>query len=155
MARCIARYDCAAADRRIPLSNVLPLCFDSLTQEVTSTCQSNCMRIKYSVFTDQNTCNLLISLGSLDRIKIVQSIPLYGLTASNPTRLNWSISTGLEIQFANIGKTQPVRISYTFVDGYKNQRKIKVSVEHLDPIKISPTLLFSRFMYFYLTFFVQ
>ena len=86
MARCIARYDHAAADRRIPLSNVLPLCFDSLTQEVTSTRQSNCMRIKYSIFTDQNTCNLLISLGSLDRIKIVQSIPLYGLTASNPTR---------------------------------------------------------------------
>ena len=65
MAHCIARYNCAAADRRIPLSNVLPLLSDSFSNEMTP-----------------------------------------NLTASNPTRLNWSISTGLEIQFANIGKTQ-------------------------------------------------
>ena len=64
-------HDDSVADRRVSLLNVLPLCVDSVTQEVAPTRRSNCMRIKYSVFTDQNTCNLLISLGSLDRIKVI------------------------------------------------------------------------------------
>ena len=37
----------------------------------------------------------------------------------------------------------------------KMQQKIKVSDEHLYQINISPTLLFSRFMYLCLTFFVK
>ena len=40
-------------------------------------------------------------------------------------------------------------------DGVKSVRKIKVTDKHLYPINISPTLLFSRFMCIYLTYFVK
>lgn len=40
-------------------------------------------------------------------------------------------------------------------DGVKSARKIKVTDKHLYPINIFPTLLFSRFMYLCLTYFVK